>query len=128
MKVIHELIAYFQRQGKIKPKQLDKLLQQGFLASDAPASMTSLGDRIGETFYFRITGDANGTVWGTGTYTGDSALGAAAVHAGAVKLGESGVARVTVVEPLQHYKGSTKNGITTHEYGPYGTAYKVEPV
>jgi hypothetical protein len=128
MKVIQELVAYFERRGKLTTKQLDKLLKKGFLAEDAPNTMASLCDQIGQTYYFRIKGEATGTVWGTDVYTGDSALAAAAVHAGAVKMGQYGVVRVTVVDPLASYRGTTRHGVTTQSYGPYQTAYRVEAV
>jgi len=128
MKVIQELVAYFERRGKLTPTQLDKLLRKGFLATDAPMTMQGLCDNVGETFYFRVQGENNGTVWGTDVYTGDSALAAAALHAGAVELGESAVVRVTVVAPLRAYTGSTCNGVTSSSFGPYGTAYRVERV
>ena len=125
MKVIQELIAYFDRRGKLTPEQIEKLLKQGLLASEAPDNMVALGHQVGQTFYFRVRGQEVGCVWGTDVYTGDSALAAAAVHAGAVQLGETSVVKVTVEEPLQQYSGSTHNGITSHSYGPYNTAYRV---
>jgi hypothetical protein len=128
MKVIQELIAYFDRRGKLTPKQIERLLRQGLLASDAPDNLVALGDQLGQTFYFRVHGEEGGTVWGTDTYTGDSALRAAAVHAGAVALGETSVVKVTIVEPLQQYQGTTRNGITSLGYGPYRTAYRVAAV
>jgi hypothetical protein len=128
MKVIQELVAYFERRGKLTPQQMQKLLKQGFLATDAPQNMVGLCDRPGQTYYFRVEGAATGTVWGTDTYTGDSALPAAAVHAGAVRLGESGVVKVTVVEPLGQYRGTARHGITTSSYGRYDTAYRVDAV
>jgi hypothetical protein len=33
-----------------------------------------------------------------------------------------------VVEPLQHYQGSIRNGINSHEFGPFNTAYRVDPL
>lgn len=126
MKVIQELVAYFERRGKLKPAQLDRLLRQGFLAVDAPANLVGLCEKVGETYYFRVCGEDAGTVWGTDTYTADSNLAAAAVHAGAVALGETRVLQVTVVEPLPQYQGSTRNGVTSHSFGPYHTAFRVE--
>lgn len=128
MKVIHEMIGYFERRGKLTPKMMDKLVKNGFLASEAPVSMSGLCDQVGQTFYFKVTGTATGSVWGSDTYTGDSTLAMAAVHAGAVRVGETGVVRVTVVEPLSRYQGTTRHGVTTSEYGPYDTAYRVEAV
>src|SRR5262245_29236550 len=128
MKVIQELIAYFDRQGKLTPAHMEKLLQQGLLASDAPDNMAALCGRIGQTYYFRVYGEEGGSVWGSDIYTGDSALAAAAVHAGAVELGETRVVKVTVVDPPKQYSGCTRNGITSHNYGHYGTAYRVDAV
>jgi hypothetical protein len=128
MKVIQELIAYFDRRGRLTPDHIERLLKQGFLASEAPANMTGLCEQAGQTYYFRVDGQDTGSVWGTDIYTGDSALAAAAVHAGVVALGETKVVKVTVVEPLQHYQGSVRNGISSHDFGPYSTAYRVDPL
>jgi len=128
MKVIQELIAYFDRRGKLAPPQVAKLLQQGLLASDAPENLVTLCDAVGQTYYFRVHGEVRGNVWGTDIYTGDSALCAAAVHAGAVELGETAVVKVTVVAPPPRFLGSTRHGLTSQSYGPFRTAYQVSPV
>jgi hypothetical protein len=128
MKVIQELIGYFERKGKLTPEQINRLVQQGLLAADAPGNLVALCKEVGKTYYFRVHGEESGNVWGTDTYTGDSAFPAAAVHAGAVDLGETAVVKVTVVQPLTQYHGSFRNGISSQNYGPYRTAYRVEPV
>jgi LCCL domain len=126
MKVIQELIAYFDRQGKLTPEQIDKLLKKGLLAAEGPENMMALCKQVGKTFYFRVQGQ-HGNIWGTDTYTGDSNLAAAAVHAGAVKKGDSAVVKVTIVNPLSQYPGSTRNGISSQSYGAYRTAYRIDP-
>jgi hypothetical protein len=128
MKVIQELVAYFERKGRLTRPQIAKLLDQGLLAGDAPLNMVNLCDQLGATYYFRLTGDTNGSVWGTDVYTGDSALATAAVHAGLVKAGEAGVVKVTVERPLPQYRGSLRYGITSHDFGQYGTAYSLARV
>lgn len=128
MKVMQELVGYFDRKGRLTPRQLKKLLDQGFLASDAPANMVDLCDPIGATYYFRVTGSVEGPVWGTDTYTGDSMLAPACVHAGVVKEGESAIVKVTVMQPLNQYQGSVRNGVTTADFGRYGSAYRLERV
>ncbi len=128
MKVIQELVAHFDRQGKLSRTEIKALLEQGLLASDAPERIMDLCDNPGNTYYFRVTGSTQGMVWGTATYTGDSKLAAAAVHTGAVRDGETGTIKVTVMTPLAQYQGSTKHGVTTHDFGRFGTAYKVEAV
>jgi len=125
MKVIQELVAYFERRGRLTQAQVLKLLDQGLLAGDAPVNMLNLCDQIGATYYFRVTGQAAGMLWGTDVYTGDSALGAAAVHAGVVKEGETAVIKVTVEPALPKYQGSLRNGVTSHDFGHYGTAYRL---
>ena len=128
MKVMQELVAYFDRKRQLTPRQLRKLLEQGFLAADAPPSIADLCNAIGATYYFRVLGAAQGPLWDIDIYTGDSSLAAAAVHAGALKAGESGVVKVTVVRPLKQYAGSVRNGVTSNAFGRYGSAYKLARV
>jgi LCCL domain-containing protein len=126
MKVIQELVAHFERQNKLTAEEVKALLDQGLLASDAPARIQDLCDTPGTTYYFRVTGATDGSVWGTDVYTGDSALAAAAVHAGIVKPGEAAVVRVTVMPPLPQYQGSIRHGVTSHDFGHFGAAYRLD--
>jgi hypothetical protein len=128
MKVIQELVAYFERRRRLTPAQIHKLLDQGLLAGDAPLNMVNLCDPIGATYYFRVTGETTGSLWGTGTYTGDSSIATAAVHAGLLKPGETGVVKVTVERPLARYQGSVCNGVTSHDFGTYATAYRLASI
>ena len=128
MKVIQELVAYFERRGRLTPTEVHKLLDQGLLAGEAPLNMVNLCDQVGDSYYFRLTGDSNGSVWGTDVYTGDSSLAVAAVHAGLAKVGETVVVKVTVERPLSQYRGSSRNGVTSYEFGTYGTAYSLARV
>ena len=50
MKVVQELVDYFDRHGKLSPQQLRKLLEQGFLAADAPATMPASATRSAPRF------------------------------------------------------------------------------
>jgi hypothetical protein len=128
MKVVQELVAYFDRRGELSKPQLRRLLDQGFLAADAPATMLDLCDPVGATYYFRVRGAPEGSLWGTDTYTGDSSLAAAAVHAGLVKAGDMAILKVTVVAPLAQYQGSARHGVTSHDFGRYGSAFRLSPV
>lgn len=127
MKVVQELVAYFDRRGELSKRQLRELLDRGYLASDAPVNMLELAE-AGATYYFRVRGETDGPLWGTDIYTGDSALAVAAVHAGLVKPGESAVIRVTVVTPLSQYQGSLRHGVTSHDFGRYGSAYRLDGI
>jgi hypothetical protein len=128
MKVIQELVAHFDRKGKLSKKDIKALLDQGLLAAEAPSRIMDLCDTPGNTFYFRLVGSTEGMVWGTDVYTGDSVLAAAAVHAGAVKDGENGIVKVTVLTPPAAFQGSVRHGVTTHDFGRFGTAFKLERV
>lgn len=125
MKVVQEMIGYFDRRGKLSRRQLKKLLEDSYVATDAPSSMHGLCDVTGATYYFRITGTTEGQIWGTDIYTRDSTLGAAAVHMGLLQPGESAVLRVTVVEPPKHFPGTARNGVTTSDYGEFPHAWKL---
>jgi LCCL domain-containing protein len=60
-----------------------------------------------------------GTAWGSGPYTDDSNICAAATHAGIISS-SGGNVRVLAVPGLQSYRGSAWNGITTSDYGTWG--------
>ena len=50
---------------------------------EADATMSNYKTRVGQSFYFTVTGSATGGyVWGTDRYTDDSNVSMAAVHAG----------------------------------------------
>jgi hypothetical protein len=128
MKVVQELVAYFDRRGDLSKTYLRKLLDQGFLAADAPPTMIDLCDSAGATFYFRVRGEPEGPLWGSDIYTGDSSVAVAAVHAGLVKAGETAIVKVTVVAPLARYQGSVRHGVTSHDFGRYGAAYRLSAI
>lgn len=96
-------------------------------AQPAPAYMVAYANQFGKTHTFKLTGGQlnTGTTWGTDQYTLDSSLAIAAVHAGVLKPGETGVVRVKVVQSPQAFAPSVRNGIQTHPYGMYnGGAYE----
>lgn len=128
MKAVLELVSYFDRRGKLSRKQLRKLLEQNLIAPDAPASMHELSETVGTVYYFRATGVTEGQLWGTDIYTRDSTIGAAAVHAGLLKPGETAVLRLTVVAPLENYPGSTRNGVASAEYGSFPHAWRLSAI
>lgn len=128
MKAVQELVAYFDRRGKLSRKQLLNLLEQNGIASDAPGNMHGLCDIVGAAYYFRVTGTTEGNLWGTDTYSRDSIIGAAAVHAGLLKPGETKVLRVTVVAPPESFPGSTRNGVTSSDYGAFPHAWRLSAI
>jgi hypothetical protein len=91
-----------------------------------PGSYAPAAEHVGQILYFEVVGTTAGTVWGTRMYCAGSALAAAAVHAGALRAKEKGVVKVTVLAGADSYEGSTRNGVTSVDYGPYKPAFTVE--
>ncbi len=89
-----------------------------------PGSLYNYPNRSGKPLKFRVTGRTDGTVWGTDLYTTDSPLATAAVHAGAIKAGETGVVKVRLIPPPPAFAGSTRNGVTTQDFGPFPEAFQ----
>ena len=107
--VLRENIEEFQaRQAGIEPD---------------PGNLTALRDQVGKTHTFRVMGQLSGSVWGSGVYTDDSALSAAAVHAGLLRDGQRGVVKVTLLPGQEHYEGSEANGITSSSYETWQGSY-----
>jgi len=92
-------------------------------ALPSPGNLSAYAQRVGESFTFSVTGRTGGSVYGTGTYTTDSDLATAAVHAGLVKDGEKGVVQVTIVATPNQFQGSAANGVTSSNWGAYPGAY-----
>ncbi|MEY4212576.1 MAG: hypothetical protein RL458_801, partial [Pseudomonadota bacterium] len=96
------------------------------LSSGSPYSNRSQG--VNTVLYFQTTGTSSGSVWGSGTYTDDSAIGKAAVHAGVLAIGQTGVVKVTLKGPQSSFASTSQNGITTSSYGSWGGSYTIEAV
>lgn len=92
-----------------------------------PGTLGAYRDRVGQTFAFRVTGAADGTIWGTDAYTDDSPLATAAVHAGVLRVGETGVVSVTILPGDDRYEGSARNGVTSLPYASFPGGYRVRP-
>lgn len=90
--------------------------------------MMGLCEAAGATYYFRVKGDGSGTIWGTNVYTGDSHIALAAVHAGLVKPDHEAIVKVTVVPPPPQFQGCARHGVTSHDFGRFGSAYRIGAV
>jgi hypothetical protein len=78
---------------------------------------------IGKIYKMTITG-ASGGGWGTDIYTNDSYIPAMAVHAGVIAIGQTKEVYIKIVEGLNDYPSSTRNGITTMAWGSWGLSYQ----
>lgn len=93
---------------------------------DAPATMAVFQNRPGLVLNLRVTGAMGGQLWGTGTYTLDSHLPMAVVHAGVLQVGQTGVVKVRIIPSPATFVGSTQNGVTSANYGVFPAgAYEI---
>jgi hypothetical protein len=84
-----------------------------------PGTLAALGFQvvsIGKTYTYRVKGSVEGPVWGTDTYTVDSTLAAAAVHAGVLRPGQTGAVKIEMVGIHRQYEGSTRNGVESQPF------------
>lgn len=88
-----------------------------------PGTLVNYSGQKCAIFDFDVTGSASGNVWGTDEYTDDSLLAKAAVHAGVLSVGQTGVVHVQIVEGPPSYIGSTRNGVTTNNYSAWEYSY-----
>ncbi len=79
---------------------------------------------VGQIVYLWVKGANNGRIWGTNFYTNDSDLGTAAVHAGVLDVDENGIVAVRILPAQSEHVGSTRNGITSLNYGTYNYSYE----
>jgi hypothetical protein len=61
--------------------------------------------------------------WGTDTYTADSSVCTAAVHAGRIGVDAGGEVYVQIQAGQEHYDGSERNGVTTADRGDWLTSF-----
>lgn len=82
-------------------------------------------DRVpGRIVTLRLTGASGGRVWGTDVYTADSDLATAAVHAGVLRPGETGVVQVEFLPGQGRYVGSRRHGVQSIDYGAYSLSFR----
>jgi len=72
----------------------------------------------------RCDAASSGPVWGTNPYTDDSAVCNAAIHAGVIGPG-GGVVHLSPAPGQSRYAGSTRNGMTTSDYGSWPRSFRV---
>jgi hypothetical protein len=121
-----EAVAVVSAMKMLKEEGVVAALGGSILAD--PGELEDFRGKDGMVFYFRVTGSTDGEVWGTGVYTDDSNLATAAVHAGLLKKGETGIVKVTIAAGQASYSGTTANDVTSEEYGEFEGSFKIEAV
>ena len=79
-----------------------------------------VGMRI--TYHCPPGGQAH-TVWGSGTYTDDSSICTAAVHAGRISFGSGGNVTIEMRPGQSSYSGSNSNSVTSLDYPAWGGSF-----
>lgn len=64
-----------------------------------------------------------GSVWGTETYTDDSSVCSAAVHAGVINPVEGGRVVIEIAPGEETYEGTEANGVTSQGYGSWDGSF-----
>jgi hypothetical protein len=108
-------------------------LPPGVTAADEPAdtdpwSLNATaydGQNATRYAYWCPPGGAFRTVWGTDLYTHDSSVCTAGVHAGAISQATGGFVVIEMRPGADSYTGSDRNGVTTQDYGQWGTSYVI---
>lgn len=119
---LDEALAIRARVRQLRGDLLGVRTDPGNLTEFSPAD-------VGRTVLFEVVGRAEGSVWGTDTYTSDSRLASVVVHGGLLRDGERGLIRVTLVEAEGlTFEGTTRHGVQSYDYAAYPLAYRVERV
>ena len=96
--------------------------EQTLVLWNTPASMLSF--EPGKSYKFKCpSGGKESSVWGTDIYTLDSSICNAAVHARKLTLESGGPVTIELRPGESSYKGTTRNGIRTNNYGKYGKSF-----
>jgi hypothetical protein len=127
-------LASVQEELKLSPDQVRGILELEARRSERPRdlqgeqdqNMLTLRGQNGKVFPFEVTGRQQGPVWGTDTYTDDSSVAAAAVHAGVLQPGQKGVVAVTILPGRETYTGSVRHGVTTASWTAWAGSFKVD--
>lgn len=94
------------------------------LSQFVPAELQSAG----MTVVTHLTGHPGGSVWGSGMYTADSSLPAAALHAGVLRDGETGFVKIVLKPGRTNYQSTTRHGITTSSWQDYPLSFRLEAI
>lgn len=82
---------------------------------------------IGDQVTIPVTGGTAGPLWGDFLYTTDSSVGAAAVHAGLLRVGETKAVKLWIVPSPTGFSAATRNGIQSMAWGRYPAAFIMQP-
>jgi hypothetical protein len=92
--------------------------------TDWVTSAGECGGEVGDQFLFQCPpGGREVPIWGTDTYTSDSGVCTAAVHAGRIDFAAGGSVVIEIRPGQDTYLGTARNGVTSYEYGTWGSSF-----
>lgn len=104
-----------------------QLRSLGLNAMADPGNLVAYQDKVNQQFVFEVIGAAQGPLWGSDIYTLDSSLACAAVHAGAVAVGQKAAVRVAIQDTsaMSDFEGTQRHGANSYPWGPYPVGFRV---
>jgi len=91
-----------------------------------PGNLMGYRDQAGMSIVFEVTGADDQIIYGTDTYSDDSPLDVAVVHAGLLRVNQSGLVKVTLLGPQEKFEATSRNGVVSHRWNAWPGSYKVE--
>jgi hypothetical protein len=102
------------------------------VASAWARTASEFRDRVGETVDVECPPDGVlGSLWGTNTYTDDSSICTAAVHAGLITVEDGGEVTIEILEGQDEYLAAESNGVESKVFGPFEGSFSfpdAEPI
>jgi len=96
--------------------------------SDWRTTASAWRGKNGQRFTYTFpAGGTPGSVWGTDQYTDDSSIATAAVHAGLITFARGGTVTIEIRAGASAYTGSTRNGVTSSNYGSFDGSFVFIP-
>jgi hypothetical protein len=91
------------------------------IGGDWTTQADSLRGKNGQRFTYTFPGAGviSGRLWGSDTYTDDSSIATAAVHAGLISPESGGTVTIEIRPGAPSYRGSTRHGVTSKDYGSW---------
>lgn len=104
-------------------------LAQTYLGLSPTQNASGYRKHLGEALSFvcPATDGGKARLYGTDTYTDDSPICAAAIHAGALRAGQAGVVTIVIGNGAKSFKGSERHGIASLDYGAWPHSYSFAP-
>jgi hypothetical protein len=101
------------------------LAQQALIVADDGTKAIAFRSQVGKvvTFVCPSSLRLDQYIWGTDVYMDESAVCAAAVHAGVLAPGTSGQVTIVMGGETPSLQGMQRNGVTSSSYGPWSSTY-----